>query len=276
MIKDGVVMSRDIMLLHPELQEIIPKFLEKCKQQGLIVKTTDTLRNKKEQDELYAQGRTKPGNIVTWVKYPYSNHNWGIAFDISRNDGKGDYNNSDGWFDKVGQIAKSFGLEWGGDWQIQDKPHFQLTKYGTTNQLVAKYGNFENFKKTWQSLKEDNYMLVERNYEYNDKIKSYIVINENGENYIRIKDLAELLNKNLTYNNDSKITILEDIIEEKPIIVNDKETIVKCVNYKGYNYMNARDLGDALGYEVGYNETLHKVFFKIKKSIVEKLKLLFK
>ena len=47
-------MSRDIKLLHPELQAIIPKFLEECKKQGLIVKTTDTLRTKEEQNKLYA------------------------------------------------------------------------------------------------------------------------------------------------------------------------------------------------------------------------------
>lgn len=74
-------MSRDITLLHPKVQAIIPKFLQECKKQGLIVKVTDTLRTKEEQDSLYAQGRTKLGKIVTWVSYPYSNHNWGMAFD---------------------------------------------------------------------------------------------------------------------------------------------------------------------------------------------------
>ncbi len=49
-------MSRDIKLLHPEVQAIIPKFLEECKKQGLIVKTTDTVRTKEEQNKLYAQG----------------------------------------------------------------------------------------------------------------------------------------------------------------------------------------------------------------------------
>ena len=42
-------MSRDIKLLHPEVQAIIPKFLEECKKQGLIVKITETLRTKKSK-----------------------------------------------------------------------------------------------------------------------------------------------------------------------------------------------------------------------------------
>ena len=269
-------MSRDVTLLHQDVKSIITKFLEECKKQGLIVKITDTLRNKQEQNDLYAQGRTKPGNIVTWVKYPYSNHNWGMAFDVCRNDGRGAYNDSDNWFFKVGEIAKKYDLSWGGDWQPQDKPHFELTKYGTTSYLVDKYGNFENFKKTWQQPEEEGYMFIERNYQYNDKIKSYVVINENGENYIKIRDLADLLNKNISYDNDSKITFLTDIIEEKPIMINNKEATIKCINSGGFNYMNAREIGEALGYDVGYNETIQKIFFKIKKSFIEKLKLFFK
>ena len=174
-------MSRDITLLHPEVQAIIPKFLEECKKQGLIVKITDTVRTEQEQNDLYAQGRTKPGKIVTWVMYPYSNHNWGMAFDICRNDGKGAYYDADGWFKKVGQVGKKFGLMWGGDWQDSpDKPHFELTKYGSTTSLARKYGTPENFKKTWKEV--ERYMFVSRNYSYNGKTKAFNVINEKGRN----------------------------------------------------------------------------------------------
>ena len=273
-------MSRDITLLHPEVQVIIPKFLEECKKRGLIVKTTDTVRTKQEQDKLYAQGRTEAGKIVTWVKYPYSNHNWGMAFDICRNDGKGAYNDSDNWFRKVGEVGKKFGLEWGGDWKgTPDKPHFELTKYGSTNDLVKKYTTPENFRKTWKPMeieKEEKpkYMIVERNYNYNNKIKSLKVINENGENYVKIRDIAELLNKNIKYDNNTKITSLDDIVENKKIIDNNKEITIKCVNLNGSNYMNAREIEDALGYEVGYNEIAKIVYFKVKNTILNKLKLL--
>lgn len=267
---------KDVTLLHPELQKIITQFLKEAEKQGFIVKVTDTLRTKKEQNELYAQGRTNPGNIVTWVKYPYSNHNWGMAFDICRNDGKGAYNDSDNWFFKVGQIGKSFGLEWGGDWKPQDKPHFQLNKYGSTNYLFQTYKTFEDFKKPWEDLKEEDYMFVERYYKYNDTIKAYTIINENGENYIKLRDLAQLLNKNISYDVNTKITSLDDIIETKNIMVNDKEITVKCIDSNGFNYINAREIGDALGYDVGYNASIQKIFFNIKKSIKEKFKILFK
>nr|WP_295770097.1 M15 family metallopeptidase [Rhodoferax sp.] len=40
------------------------------------------MRSCAEQDALYAQGRTAPGNKVTNAKSGDSNHNFGIAFDI--------------------------------------------------------------------------------------------------------------------------------------------------------------------------------------------------
>ena len=263
-------MSRDITLLHPEVQTIIPKFLEECKKQGLIVKITDTVRTEQEQNDLYAQGRTEPGKIVTWVKYPYSNHNWGMAFDVCRNDGKGAYYDADGWFKKVGQVGKKFGLMWGGDWQDSpDKPHFELTKYGSTTSLARKYGTPENFKKTWKEVEE--YMFVSRNYSYNGKTKAFNVINEKGENYIKIRDLAELLNKNISYDANTKITNLEDVLQNVNIEANNKKTTVKAINSGGFNFVKVRDLANFLGYETGLNETNGSVFFKVKNSILDKI-----
>ena len=265
-------MSRDITLLHPEVQAIIPKFLEECKNRGLIVKTTDTVRTKQEQNDLYAQGRTEPGNIVTWAEYPYSNHNWGMAFDICRNDGKGAYNDSDGWFKKVGAVGVKLGLEWGGNWKgTPDKPHFELTKYGDTNTLAKKYGTPENFKKTWKEV--EKYMFVERNYSYNGKVKSFKVINENGENYIKVQDVTALLNKNVSYDNKTKITTLDDVLNNVSVEVGNKKSTVKAINSGGFNFVKVRDIADFLGFETGYNETSNSVFFKLKNTIIEKLKI---
>lgn len=137
-------MSRDITMCHPELQEKAQQLIAECKKQGLIVKLGECFRTVAEQDNLYAQGRTKPGNIVTNAKGgSYSSmHQWGAAFDVIRNDGKGAYNDNDGWFSKVGRIGKSLGLEWGGDWTSPvDKPHFQLPQWGsTTTKLKKLYG----------------------------------------------------------------------------------------------------------------------------------------
>jgi peptidoglycan L-alanyl-D-glutamate endopeptidase CwlK len=145
-------MSRDRTLLHPELNKKLDVLIEKCEASGLRIKITDTVRTRAEQDALYAQGRTAAGAIVTSVKYPNSMHNWGIAADFCRNDGKGAYNDTDEFFTKVGEIAESIGLEWGGRWKsFVDKPHLQMSGWGSTpKKLVETYGTPEKYMSSWK------------------------------------------------------------------------------------------------------------------------------
>lgn len=260
-------MSRDINLLHPDLQNIVSKFLKECEENGLIVKTTDTFRDKNEQNTLYAQGRTEVGKIVTNVKYPFSNHNWGIAFDFCRNDGKGAYNDYDNFFYKVGQIGKKYGLIWGGDWkELQDKPHFEYLKYGNAQILNQKYKTFEEFKKTWKE-DEKSYMFLERNYKYENKIETFSVINENGENYIKVRDLAKLLNKKIEYKADEKITILDDILDNTQIFLDDKTYNIKTVKTDDFNFVKLRDIAQILGYEVVFDEKDKKIILSKTKNM---------
>lgn len=150
-------MSRDLSLLHPKLQAIIPRLIADCAALGLPVLVTDGMRTKAEQDVLYAKGRTAPGSIVTNVRYPNSMHNWGVAFDFCRNVKGREYDDADDFFFRVASVAKTYGLDWGGDWKtFVDKPHLQLAEYsldGTTAYLRQTYGTPEQFAKTWQLVK---------------------------------------------------------------------------------------------------------------------------
>ena len=144
---------RDITLCHPRLQKLIAQLTSECANAGLPIKIGESFRSVTEQDALYAQGRTQPGSIVTNARgSSYSSqHQWGIAADFYRADGKGAYNESGDYFKKVGELAKKLGLGWGGDWKsIVDKPHVYLPDWGSgTGILKQKYGTFEAFKKTW-------------------------------------------------------------------------------------------------------------------------------
>lgn len=146
-------MARDISKLHPELQELVTKLQNECFKKGLKIGIGECVRTVEEQDALYAQGRITSGNKVTNARgSTYSSmHQWGIAFDFYRNDGKGAYNDSDGFFTKVGKIGQSLGLEWGGSWKTPvDKPHFQLPDWGSTpNRLKSLYRTPDYFIKSW-------------------------------------------------------------------------------------------------------------------------------
>ena len=153
-------MSRDRSKLHPEAQKKVEELIVACEKEGLKIGISECLRTVAEQDALYAQGRTTKGSIVTNAKGSQyeSMHQWGIAFDFYRNDGKGAYENKDKFFQKVGKIGQSLGLEWGGSWKsFVDMPHFQLPDWGSNaNKLKKEYGTPEKFMATWIKKKEKN------------------------------------------------------------------------------------------------------------------------
>lgn len=144
---------RDIKQLHPELQQKIALLKLLCKGEGLELGIGECLRTVEEQDELYSQGRTKPGNIVTYAPgNSYSSqHQWGIAFDFFK-DVPGHAYDDLGFFRQVGELAKSIGLAWGGDWDgFVDRPHVYLPYWGDTPAaLIREYGVPENFFVSWE------------------------------------------------------------------------------------------------------------------------------
>lgn len=116
--------------LHPIVGVRGHSMLELCAHNGLAILVTQGLRTWEEQDRLYAQGRTAPGDVVTKAKGGDSFHNYGLAFDIVVLDaiGKMDWDSSHPGWTEAAQLGKSVGLEWGGDWTgFKDRPHFQYT-----------------------------------------------------------------------------------------------------------------------------------------------------
>lgn len=132
-----MINSRDIKLLKPYVQYLCKKLIEECKKQGINILITSTVRDQEYQSSLYAQGRTRSGNIVTNAKY-IGAHGFGLAFDVvPLVNGKPVWNNTALW-NKIGQIGMSIGLEWGGSWRtISDKPHFQYVRGLSDSQLRA-------------------------------------------------------------------------------------------------------------------------------------------
>lgn len=115
-----------IATLLPEVQPIARALVQKAAQGGIRIKVISGLRTYAEQDALYAQGRTQPGSIVTNARGGYSNHNFGIAFDVGVFEGA-KYLGESAKYKAVGVLGMDLGLEWGGNWKtIVDQPHFQL------------------------------------------------------------------------------------------------------------------------------------------------------
>jgi peptidoglycan L-alanyl-D-glutamate endopeptidase CwlK len=147
--------SRKIEHLHPLMIPLAREFDAACDVEfagtPIDVIFTSTWRSWAEQDDLWAQGRTKPGKIVTKAKGGQSNHNFvlpdgtpaSLAFDVvalrsgvpiwgSKGDGI-DTDPTDDLTDdleiwqRIGAVGVKLGLVWYGSpgAPFKEFPHFQ-------------------------------------------------------------------------------------------------------------------------------------------------------
>jgi peptidoglycan L-alanyl-D-glutamate endopeptidase CwlK len=118
--------ERVIATLHPAVQPYARALYFAAREHGITMHVISGLRSYEEQAELYAKGRTTRGPKVTNARPGYSNHNFGLAFDVGVFEGD-DYLGDSPKYKALGVLGTDLGLEWGGNWRsIQDQPHFQL------------------------------------------------------------------------------------------------------------------------------------------------------
>lgn len=134
--------------LHPSVRFEVQCMVAEVNREYLTgvakVILTQGKRTFAEQDALYAQGRTKPGKVVTSAKGGQSVHNYGFAVDIALLiDGKAIWDEKKD-FDKDAQadwmevvhVFKKYTWNWGGDWvKFKDLPHFDKAGYGDWKKL---------------------------------------------------------------------------------------------------------------------------------------------
>lgn len=128
--------SRNLKDLHSDLQVLAAQFKTLCLQQDLDILIICTYRDNKEQDALYEQGRSIPGEIVTMARGGQSPHNvvnpdgspCAKAFDaVPIINGKIDWSGRGDDWKKMLAIAKQLGLDCGVGWG--DTDHFQLRNW---------------------------------------------------------------------------------------------------------------------------------------------------
>lgn len=142
-----VISLQRISKLHPKIRNEVSPILKEIEDKGVNIRITQGLRTIEEQNNIYAQGRTIPGKIVTDAKGGSSFHNYGLAIDfcLLHKDGTISFNMKENldsdkiadWMEVVNTF-KSHGWEWGGDWiHTKDTPHFQKV-FGLTPQICLK------------------------------------------------------------------------------------------------------------------------------------------
>ncbi len=107
---DSTVRVADPLLLEPTTRQLVQQIVDAAAQMGIDLMIFETYRSQDRQQQLFDHGATKLRTVGV--------HHYGLACDIVRVVGgepswKGD-------FSFLGQLAKSSGLIWGGDWGHPD------------------------------------------------------------------------------------------------------------------------------------------------------------
>lgn len=114
--------------VHPELARRVRQLDQLLP--SLSLQVTQGVRTWAEQNELYAQGRTAPGDIVTNAKGGESAHNFGYAVDLVPEEitpGDPDWKLNHPAWKSLLSTAPTAGLAEGACWKhAPDNPHFYL------------------------------------------------------------------------------------------------------------------------------------------------------
>ena len=133
----GTKSQKELSSVHQDLQAL---FLEVIKHRNCSI--ISGIRSQEEQQALYAKGRTLPGDIVTHKDgiNRRSYHQSGMAVDVLpyfsdephiRWRDKEAFLEFGNFVQGVAVMLKRYGaidhdIEWGGNWQWKDYPHWQI------------------------------------------------------------------------------------------------------------------------------------------------------
>lgn len=153
------MIDRDLSKLYPPFAFTIAKFIGEWNAQhpDQTIGIFEGFRSFDRQAELYAQGRTRLGKVVTNAMPGFSFHNYGLACDIVFDADPVKPAIQYSWdarfpWDKMGKMAQSNGLDWSGSWRLFKELAHVENRYGIqlveARELYARDG----IKGVWAAL----------------------------------------------------------------------------------------------------------------------------
>ena len=147
--------SDELKYLRADVRVNCEKFLALCKEAGLNVKVTQTVRDDEYQRLLVAQGYA----AKTATRPTFHSVKAGLAFDICKNVRGHEYDDPS-FFDCCGQIGKQVGFSWGGDWRsFPDRPHFQWDNHRKWTSSMILAGKYPPEMEEYMTQAEFNKMM---------------------------------------------------------------------------------------------------------------------
>jgi hypothetical protein len=148
-----MINSRNIDDLRSDVAANCKIMVQMCKDAGLSVLITGTVRDEEYQLQCYNNGYSK-------AKVPsFHSVKAGLAFDICKNVKGHEYDDLE-FFSACAEIGKKIGFEWGGDWQsFVDRPHFQWS--GEKHEYTSKMIIAGQYPPTMPEYKEGDTMTAD-------------------------------------------------------------------------------------------------------------------
>ncbi|MBY5935610.1 D-alanyl-D-alanine carboxypeptidase family protein [Tateyamaria omphalii] len=122
----------EISRLHPAIRDSVATIQKKLNAEKIPFRVFEAFRTPHRQASLYAKGRTKPGNKVTWVGPWGSIHQYGLAVDfVLYENGKWSWDDSGAkakWWARMHEVAAEHNMTplYNKKKQLIEKPHVQL------------------------------------------------------------------------------------------------------------------------------------------------------
>lgn len=124
----SVPVNRDLAGLAPAMRRAVEAVVAEMTAGGFDPWVFECNRTAERQAWIYAQGRSRPGAIVTKAaSHLQSWHGHGLAVDIISKAKHWGAKNA--FWEALGRACRQHGLTWGGDWtRFPDRPHCQWGK----------------------------------------------------------------------------------------------------------------------------------------------------
>ena len=137
--------SRSVDDLRSDVAANCKLWQERCRDAGLNVLITGTVRDKEYQEQCYREGTAK-------TPVPsFHAHGIGLAFDFCQNVKGKEYSDAN-FFRRAAALAKEMGFTWGGDWQsFPDRPHLQWDAHGKYTSSMVRMGRRPPAMPLWKA-----------------------------------------------------------------------------------------------------------------------------
>lgn len=139
--------NRNLEFLAPVFRQKVERALAGAALDGHAIAVFEGWRSPARQDDLYAQGRTLPGRVITKARAWESLHNFGLAVDIANLPAARMWN-WNGDFKKYSKYFTGEGLKWLSPFE---QVHYELPTKFTLAQMreIVNYGGLPAL---WGSL----------------------------------------------------------------------------------------------------------------------------